>query len=101
MPSKALIDALGWDVMVEIDKYLEDAAEEIRAERRRLLAAQHEVLVRPGREADMLWRLGDVEYALRDELSRATQRLRSEIQELKDEIRRLKPQLPPGEALKT
>jgi hypothetical protein len=90
MPSKALIEALGWDVIEEIDKYFEDVAEEIRAERRRLLAAQHEVLVPPGREADMLRRLGDVEYSLRDELSHATQRLRREIQDLRDEIRRLR-----------
>jgi len=54
VPSKALIDALGWDVILEIDRYIEDVAEEIRAERRRLVATQHQVLFAPGREADML-----------------------------------------------
>ncbi|MBI2401745.1 MAG: hypothetical protein HYV20_03190 [Gemmatimonadetes bacterium] len=96
MPSKALIQALGWDVIQEIDNYFEDVAEEIRAERRRLEATRHAVLFPPGREADMLRRIADLEFHLRDELSRATLRIRREMQDLKDEMRRLREVLPSG-----
>ena len=94
MPSRALIQALGWDVIEEIDNYFENVAEEIRAERRRLEATRHELLYPPGREADMLRRIADVEYHLCLEMSRAGQRLRREIQDLKDEVRQLREAFP-------
>lgn len=101
MPSRGLIEALGWNAIEELDNYLEDVAEKIRAERRRLETTRHEVLFPPGREADMLWRIGNLEYHLRDEISRTGQRLRREILDLRDEVRRLRQALSPGQAPST
>jgi len=93
-PSARLIQVLGWDLIQELDNYLEDTAEQICAERRRLEATHHERLVPPGRDADLLRRLADVEYHLRDELSRTGRRIRGEIANLREEVLRLRGSTP-------
>ena len=95
VPSQAMIKALGWEAIEEIDRYLDDVAEEIRAEGRRLEASRQAALFPPGREADMLHRLADAEYHLREEISLSGQRIRRAIYELKDELRRLREALSP------
>ena len=96
MPSKALIDALGWDAIQEIDAWFDDAAEDLRAERRRLELARLDA-ARPVRgEADVLSRLADTEYELRLEMVQARARLERKLEELTREIRRLGGALEPS-----
>ena len=98
MPSKKLIDALGWDAVVEIDSYLDQAAEELRAERRRLEAARRDVTSPGAGLSEVLFRLAELEYELRAEISGARQRLRREIEDVKDELRLLRSELHPKHA---
>ena len=98
VPSKKLIDALGWDAVVEIDSYLDQAAEELRAERRRLEASRRDVMSSGGGQGDVLFRLAELEYELRAEISHARQRLHREIEDVKDQLRLLRSELHKNEA---
>jgi phosphoglycolate phosphatase-like HAD superfamily hydrolase len=97
MPSKALIDALGWEAIQEIDAYFDDAAEELRAERRRLEAARLDAARPVSGEADVLSRLADVEYQLRLEIGQARTRLQRKLDELTQEVARLRREITPSE----
>ena len=90
MPSKALIEALGWDAINAIDTYFDDAVEELRAERRRLEAARHHAALRAPGEVEVLRRLADVEYALRLEIVQTRTRLERKLDELTREVSHLR-----------
>ncbi|MBE0592183.1 MAG: hypothetical protein IH616_07265 [Gemmatimonadales bacterium] len=97
MPSKALIDALGWDTIQEIEAFFDDSAEELRMERRRLEAARHDAAHPVPGEAEVLWRLADMEYQLRLEIGQARRRLQRKLDELTQEIYRLRGGITPSE----
>lgn len=96
MPSKALIDALGWEAVQAIETFFEDAAEELRAERRRLEAARHDAAHPARGEADVLWRLADTEYQLRLEIGQARSRLQRKLDELTQEVHQLRSEITPS-----
>ena len=96
LPSKALIDALGWEAVQEIEAWFEDAAEELRAERRRLEAARLDAAQPVRGEAAMLWRVADMEYELRLEIARARSGLQRKLAELTEEMRRLRSGITPS-----
>jgi len=95
MPSNALIEALGWDAIQELEAFVDDAAEELRAEQRRLEAARHDAAYPARGQTDVLWRLADMEYELRLEIRQPRTRLERKLDELTREVSRLRPEIPP------
>lgn len=95
-PSKALIDALGWDAVQELEAFFDDAAEDLRAERRRLAATRRDAAHPARGESEVLCRLADVEYELRLEIAQTRTRLARKLDELTREVHRLRGGITPS-----